>query len=226
MTGTAAPTPVAPDRPRRRAAWPSPRWLLLVPAMGLTIGWYREARRTARVADAVAASRREMDELDASIRRIDEESKRVDAAYNRAIERDWLDFDPPASEAARRERSRLAGTWEIASIRGTVRRSSEPVSWRLTFGAGTVTEEVRYATPPGTLESKHRHFRIDPDRSPRTIDLTNGAVEPPYNRGIYELDGDRLTLCFDRSNVRPDAFVTTPGRRILVFRRVDPKAAR
>ncbi|HWE38924.1 MAG TPA: hypothetical protein VG406_20410 [Isosphaeraceae bacterium] len=224
MTGPDASTQVTPDRPRPRFARPSPRWLLLVPAIGLTIGWLREAGRAARV--AVAASRRELDEVDAAIRRIDEESKRVDADYNRAIERAWLDFDPPTSEAARQERARLAGSWEIESIQGRVRRSQEPVFWRLTFADdGTVTEEIRHAKPFDQLRTTTHYFRIDPGRSPGSIDMTNGSIGPPYNRGFYRLDGDRLTLAFDRSQRRPDDFGKSPGRRILVFRRVDPKKA-
>jgi uncharacterized protein (TIGR03067 family) len=66
-------------------------------------------------------------------------------------------------------------------------------------------------------------FQLDPTREPPTIDLDYflGTEKVP-GRGIYRLEGDRLTICYrlNRGAVspeRPTEFVTHPGRQEMML---------
>ena len=50
-------------------------------------------------------------------------------------------------------------------------------------------------------------IKLDPDQSPRHIDITNYP-------GIYEFDGDKLTIAYTTGGTRPTGF--TPGNSVMV----------
>src|SRR5262249_26183745 len=56
--------------------------------------------------------------------------------------------------------------------------------------------------------------KIDPSKSPKTIDvtMTEGPSKGAIMLGIYEIDGDTLKVCFDREGKkRPTEFKSPPG---------------
>lgn len=61
--------------------------------------------------------------------------------------------------------------------------------------------------------------KLDPSTSPKAIDVTvtEGPNKGPVMLGIYELDGDTLTVCFDpRGKMRPTEFKSAPGSEHVV----------
>jgi uncharacterized protein (TIGR03067 family) len=67
-------------------------------------------------------------------------------------------------------------------------------------------------------------FRLDPTKSPRTVDLvlTEGPDKGRTVQGIYELDGDHLRVCYDPTGKsRPADFSTKdrPGCVTIEFGR-------
>lgn len=221
--------PATADPRRRVVAHLVVRGVLPVVLLALAIGWYQAARRSAQWTESLALTRREVAEFDELERRRLAEDRRVEAERERQLRRAWFDVEPPKSAAEAEDRKRLAGSWEIASIRDSGRpkplgKGSEPVTWRLTFSeAGTFTEEVRHAPPSGGPYRTENCYRIDPDRAPKAIDMTNGSWDRPVDRGIYKVDGDKLTIAFYRSRQRPTSFEPAPGLSILVLRRVAAK---
>jgi uncharacterized protein (TIGR03067 family) len=67
-------------------------------------------------------------------------------------------------------------------------------------------------------------FKIDPAKSPWTIDLISGSAEAQFHwSGIYELDGDILKIClYTNGNRRPTTFDSKRGSGacLYVFKRV------
>ena len=56
--------------------------------------------------------------------------------------------------------------------------------------------------------------KIDPSKSPKTIDvtMTEGPNKGAVMLGIYEIDGDTLKVCFDpQGKKRPTEFKSGPG---------------
>src|SRR5262249_803726 len=61
--------------------------------------------------------------------------------------------------------------------------------------------------------------KIDPSRSPKTIDVTmiEGPKKGAVMLGIYEIDGDTLKACFDpQGKKRPTEFKSVPGSENFV----------
>lgn len=65
--------------------------------------------------------------------------------------------------------------------------------------------------------------KLDPTTSPSRIDLElGGSDKPPVLPGIYQLDGDRLTIAYALRGVRPSKFAAAGRSEVMVleFRRV------
>jgi uncharacterized protein (TIGR03067 family) len=61
--------------------------------------------------------------------------------------------------------------------------------------------------------------KIDPTKSPKTIDvtMTEGPNKGAVMLGIYEIDGDTLKACFDaEGKKRPTEFKSAPGSQTFV----------
>ena len=61
--------------------------------------------------------------------------------------------------------------------------------------------------------------KIDPSKSPRTIDvtMTEGPEKGAVMLGIYEFDGDTLKVCFDpKGKMRPTEFKSPEGSEIFL----------
>ena len=95
----------------------------------------------------------------------------------------------------------LQGTWVIDPATYKDEKDPEALKQmkavRIIFDGDTLT--VRH--PPGNEEKGG--FALDPSKKPKEIDLSDKA------KGIYELDGDTLKLCWDadgKANGRPTKF--------------------
>ena len=61
--------------------------------------------------------------------------------------------------------------------------------------------------------------KLDPSKSPKSIDVlvTEGMKKGAVMLGIYEIDGDTLTVCFDEEGKkRPAEFKSAPGSETFV----------
>jgi uncharacterized protein (TIGR03067 family) len=133
---------------------------------------------------------------------------------------------------AKTEKEKLIGDWIVVS------NQSLGIVAEI-FGQVPEPDNVRFAVISPTqwnVKAGNDLFRmayqVDPTKSPKTVDL---VIEPSPGKkatlqGIYDLDGDQLTVCFDSfGEKRPANFppkVKDPeGKRLgtlalLVFRRV------
>jgi uncharacterized protein (TIGR03067 family) len=130
--------------------------------------------------------------------------------------------DPPKSDAAPSDKDRLQGTWSAVSMEN----NGKPAPPEAIKGAKLVFTGDQY-TLKGE-ESYQGTFTLDPTRKPKTIDTTFVEVEGGKKGtalGIYELEGDRLKICWRHGGKeRPTEFATKPnsGLRLMVLKRDKP----
>ena len=107
----------------------------------------------------------------------------------------------------------LVGEWAVISFEKDGKKVPEEdfkgTRVRFTSSPGTVTVTKGEKTAAeGTIE-------VDPAKQPKTINVTITSEGPRKGKtslGIYRVDGDILTLCFDDSGkMRPKEFVSKPG---------------
>ena len=121
--------------------------------------------------------------------------------------------------AAQATQDALLGTWQIVSLQDGGRTApnevTEEAQWlitgdRITQKAGGQVLELSYI--------------LDPSKTPKWIDL---KAEGRTMLGIYELEGDTLTVCFSeaRNSGRSTAFESQPesvNDVLIVLRRQGP----
>ena len=75
-------------------------------------------------------------------------------------------------------------------------------------------KDGKYSLTPTMGEGIEGAVTLDPATKPKTIDLdVNGRIL----KGIYQLDGDTLKLCYNlRAEERPTEFVSKPDSGLIV----------
>jgi uncharacterized protein (TIGR03067 family) len=75
---------------------------------------------------------------------------------------------------------------------------------------------------PEGKKFKEFSFKLDPAKRPKAIDLavSDEQDKGKIGHGIYDLDGDRLKICFPQDanaeNERPTAFKSEAGSRLVL----------
>lgn len=127
---------------------------------------------------------------------------------------------PPDPETVKRDShpdyKDIMGTWQIVSSEWDGSPYEEAIGNRFTFREIKLDAWIKDLGGSLVVD-----YEIDPTQTPKHFDVTVG-FEPnrTHLRGIYELDGDTLQLCF-REGERPTEFKTTQGNfgRYHVFQR-------
>lgn len=119
---------------------------------------------------------------------------------------------PTGTQAQRLEAPALEGNWTMVSVT-MAGKSSEETRGTLAF----VGDKMIMKSPAG--ETTTNWYRIEPLSEPRTIELTDRQnTNAPPRFAIFELEGQRLRLCFGGEGKRPAAF-GADGRPIFLFER-------
>lgn len=117
--------------------------------------------------------------------------------------------DPSAAD----ERTRLEGAWTCVKIE----IDGEDVKPALSGSMKQVFEKDTLKFYRDDEYSGEVTFQIDPTKTPKAMDWTYSRPERlkgKTRRGIYRLEGDTLTICFNISadrEERPSKFETAPG---------------
>ncbi len=103
----------------------------------------------------------------------------------------------------------LEGEWRFATLEidGTAVPGAALTQSRLLMDG----DRFRVESPEATYEGV---FNIDVEATPPQIDIefVEGPEAGNWSYGLYELDGDRLTICLGLTGAsRPTAFATSPG---------------
>jgi uncharacterized protein (TIGR03067 family) len=114
-----------------------------------------------------------------------------------------------------KELKKFQGTWkfELSEAGGQALSADELKGVVLTF------EGNKHAVKKGDQVLQVGTQKIDPSKSPKTIDvtMTEGPNKGAIMLGIYEIDGDTLKVCFDMGGKkRPTEFKSAPGSATFV----------
>jgi uncharacterized protein (TIGR03067 family) len=113
---------------------------------------------------------------------------------------------PPSPEAAA-EIEKLKGTWKAAQVQkdGADHPEYVQAGMQTVFTGKTMT--IGVGEDPATKTNSF--YRLDPTKNPKEIDLIDSSGQAA-GKGIYLLDGDKLTLCTSTAD-RPTSFATKLG---------------
>ena len=129
--------------------------------------------------------------------------------------------DAPKDDARKDDAAKIQGTWKVMSAEDSGRKAPEEsikdLKWTIT------KDSITYKVGPKTTRWV---FKLDPDKKPKWIDLTEGERTRP---AIYELDGDTLKVCFGEGaqKERPTAFESKPNSPndvLIVLKREKPES--
>lgn len=125
---------------------------------------------------------------------------------------------------------RLQGTWVVVKV--VTEYGTLPDRHLKDLEVVITGRQVKYVLPKGTIltSPERTTYRLDRSKSPREIDMTeyfgrNNIDEPQRTyKGIYLLEGDQLTVCFNGGGPeekRPTRFAAERGslNGIVVLKR-------
>ena len=114
-----------------------------------------------------------------------------------------------------KELKKFHGVWTFESVEAGGKKA--PADG---FKGMTVTfAGDKYKVKKGDEVIQSATQKLDPSRSPKTIDVTvdEGLNKGAVMLGIYEISGDTLKVCFDaEGKKRPTEFKTSSGSQTLV----------
>jgi uncharacterized protein (TIGR03067 family) len=109
-------------------------------------------------------------------------------------------------DAAKEELKKLEGTWECTATELGGQKVPDALFKDTTLTVKGNSYTVKFkgkVTDEGTI-------KIDPTKTPKTIDMGSSKYSGIKDFGVYELDGNTLRICSAR-NERPKEFTTKKG---------------
>jgi uncharacterized protein (TIGR03067 family) len=114
-----------------------------------------------------------------------------------------------------KELRKFHGVWTFESVEaGGKKAPAEELK-----GATIIFAGDKFTVKKGNEVIQGGTQKLDPSKSPKTIDvtMTEGLQKGAVMLGIYEIDGDTLTVCFDEEGKkRPTEFKSAAGSETFV----------
>jgi uncharacterized protein (TIGR03067 family) len=118
---------------------------------------------------------------------------------------------------AKKDREALQGTWKVVSAEQGGKAQDDATEYTMTF------EKDTFTVKKGDELIVKGTFKIDPGKSPKTIDMTITEAKKEQDKdkelhGIYEVGKDELKWCSGEPGTkeRPKEFATKEGAKTLL----------
>jgi uncharacterized protein (TIGR03067 family) len=112
------------------------------------------------------------------------------------------------------EKNDLLGTWRVTSI--TQGGETVPEEFLKKLGVRMRFTENKLLLQAEGKEDETATYKIDAKKTPHEIDITDDKNRT--EKGIYELKGDTLRICFaDPGNSRPTRFTAEKGTKTTLI---------
>ena len=121
--------------------------------------------------------------------------------------------DRPAAagkDEAVKDEEKILGTWTLVSSEEGGRKAPEE---RLKEATVTFAADGKLTAKQGGKEQEFT-YQLDPAKKPKEFSGTNDQGRTVL--GIYKLEGDTLTVCFDRGGGRPTEFASREGSLVVL----------
>ena len=119
-------------------------------------------------------------------------------------------------DEAAKDEEKILGTWAVVSGEEGGQKAPEE---RIKEGKLIFAADGKLTAKLGEREQEFT-YQLDPAKKPKEFSVMDDKGRTML--GIYKLDGDTLTVCYDRTGHRPAEFDSPEGTRIVleVFKRV------
>jgi uncharacterized protein (TIGR03067 family) len=123
---------------------------------------------------------------------------------------------PVGQDKGKKDEEKIVSTWSAVSAEKEGMKAPDELvkNLKVTFADGKVK-----VSGTGNDKVTDISYTLDPTTKPKEINFTEGGIVAA--KGIYELNGDVLKICFDDTAVRPTDFTTQAGssRKLFVLKR-------
>jgi RNA polymerase sigma-70 factor (ECF subfamily) len=121
--------------------------------------------------------------------------------------------DKPAAagkDEAPKDEEKILGTWALVSIAEGGEKAPEA---KIRGAQVTFTADGKMTVKQGEQEQEFT-YKLSPAQKPKEFSGTNAQGRTVL--GIYKLDGDTLTVCYDRGGDRPAEFASNEGTKVVL----------
>lgn len=124
-----------------------------------------------------------------------------------------------AGEEAKAIQAKMQGDWKMVQALNGGKPAPED---KIASTTATITGNRIVILSPGRTKGEEIEFKLDVGKKPQEMDLQPPGLTEKKLKGIFRLEGDRLTIAFAKEGGdRPTEFSSPEGQRIslLVFER-------
>jgi len=121
------------------------------------------------------------------------------------------DAKDKADEAVKQEQEKLKGKWKVVRHEFSGRIGKEA------FGEPDEIKGDKWLRPQ--RKTAEYGLKLDPAKDPKQVELTADRLGDKTLKGIYKLDGDKLTICYAYAPdlPRPTEFKTKRGDNCYLY---------
>jgi uncharacterized protein (TIGR03067 family) len=110
-----------------------------------------------------------------------------------------------------KDAEKILGTWALVSYEEGGKKAPEEL---LKNAQVVLTAGGKMTVKNADGKVSELTYKLGPDSKPKEFDCTDDKGRMMF--GIYKLDGDTLTVCYDRGGDRPTEFASKPGTSVVL----------